>query len=359
MSSSEWKLPKTRTIYVLPEEMDRRECLEKMRQSGIQTMRYLQHLGMIVGDRQVSTIPHVLYTERDIRITITEPMIEPQVTSENNQMAWGIERIGAPNVWRMSRGKGVRVAVVDTGISSQHPAIWPNYKGGINILSPQSPPEDFNGHGTHVAGIIAGRGEKVNLLGAAPRASLYAVKAFDRRGVANLSDLLASIDWCIGNRMDIINMSFGMSNVSELLRYAIQKAHRKGIIMVAATGNRGQKDKIDFPARYDETIAVGSVSENGVISRFSNMGKGIDIIAPGEKIPSAWLNGTTRVMSGTSMAVPHVTGTIALLLQLNGSLNPEYTRYTLLQSASSFANIAGLGCVNAYRAVQMLNRVRS
>jgi subtilisin family serine protease len=191
----------------------------------------------------------------------------------------------------------------------------------------------------------------------APRTHLYSVKAFNRKGSANLSDLLSAINWCIENKMQVVNMSFGMDKLSESLRQAIQIAHRKGIVMVAATGNQGLDSKIDFPARYSETIAVTSVSKDGSLSAFSNFGKGVDIAAPGDRIPSAWLNQSKREMSGTSMAVPHVTGTIALLLHLNPSLNPEQLRYILTQSSTKVSRLGeGLGLLNAHQAVRFYRK---
>ena len=351
-----------RTIYYLPKHMSWNESLHELKRMGITPVRQLRKLGMVVAKQRpgihLDTMSGLLYTEPDIQVRITEPLQhDPLPEQERHALPWGVERIGAPYAWPLSRGKGVKIAVIDTGVASNHPAIWPNYRGGINILSPNDDPEDFNGHGTHVAGIIAGRAKRVPVIGVAPRASIYAVKAFDRRGVANLSDLLAAINWCMEQKMEIINMSFGMGKVSELLRYAVQRAHHQGIVMVAATGNRGQRQSIDFPARYDETIAVGSIAESGTISSFTNLGQGIDLFAPGEKIPSAWLNQSVRRMSGTSMAVPHVTGTIALLLQLRPHLNPEQIRYLLLQSAERRRGQIALGVVNAFRAVQMTKKV--
>jgi subtilisin len=256
-------------------------------------------------------------------------------------------------VWTKAKGQGIRVAVIDTGIDPSHPAIYRNYKGGINILARNFPPMDYNGHGTHVAGIVAGRSRNAGLIGVAPWASLYAVKAFNKNGSANLSDLLSAINWCIDKKMHIINMSFGMEMVSESLKKAIMVAHQRKIVMVAATGNQGLRNSIDFPARFPETIAVTSIGMNNRISAFGNRGKGVDIAAPGEKIPSAWLGKTTKQMSGTSMAVPHVSGTIALMLQINPYLNPEQIRYLLLYTGGRIER-EFIRCVNTQQAIRYL-----
>lgn len=355
-------LKRIRRIYNLKDGTHLDKYVKEMKQLGVRPIRFLSHLGMVVGeyisDRtiiQLDQHPDIKYTEPDIRITITEPYIQTSYSSPYITLPWGVQKIEAEKVWPYSRGRGIKVAVIDTGIDQSHPAIRANYRGGVNILSPQVTPQDFNGHGTHVAGIIAGRSSEMGIIGAAPRVSVYGVKAFNRKGSANLSDLLTAINWCIENKIQVINMSFGMEKVSESLRHAIQVAHQKGIIMVAASGNQGLRGKIDFPARFPETIAVTSISIDNKISTFSNQGKGVDVAAPGEKIPSAWLNQTKREMSGTSMAVPHVTGIIALLLSINSTLNPEQIRYILIHSSRKIDQ-SDIGFVNAWGAFQLLKK---
>lgn len=373
MVDSDWLLPSTsgwfkrkkkiRQIFYLRHGIQVDRYMQDMRRCGVRPLRYLSHLGMIIGEystdfasKNLEGHPDVEYTEPDIRVKITEPYLGTSIPLREKTLPWGVEWIEADKTWAMTRGRAIRVAVIDTGIYSNHPAIRNNYRGGVNILSPYFSPLDYNGHGTHVAGIIAGRASEFGIVGVAPRTYLYAVKAFNRRGSANLSDLLSAINWCIENKMQVVNMSFGMDKMSESLRQAIQIAHRKGIVMVAASGNRALTH-IDYPARYPETIAVTSISKNGKISPFSNMGKGVDIAAPGDKIPSAWLNNGKREMSGTSMAVPHVTGTVALLLYLNRSLNPEQIRYLLTQSSTKVQNLAGMGVLNSYQAIRMFKRL--
>lgn len=347
-----------RHIYSFHKDVSIRRLLKKLQKTGVRPIRFLHQLGMLIGESEYAYYPDQsdeFFSEPDIRVTITEPFVQKSITTKA-VIPWGIQKIEAMKAWKWSRGRGVRVAVIDTGISSYHPAIQRNYKGGINVLSPYIEPEDHNGHGTHVAGIIAARASELGMMGVAPRAFIYAVKAFNRRGSANLSDLLAAINWCVEKRMNIVNMSFGMSKVSDSLRRAVQVAYRKGIIMVAATGNQGNQMRIDYPASYPETIAVGSISPQEKISTFCNIGGNVDIFAPGEKIISSWLAGATKEMSGTSMAVPHVSGVIALLLYMNRYLGPEHIRYLLLQSATKM-NGGNYGIVNAYRAVRLSQKV--
>lgn len=347
-----------RRIFYLREGTDFLRCSEELRSRGILPIEYLPHLGMVIGKSAtprltVENNPYVVHAESDIRIQITEPSYQGTTHANKPNFPWGVERIGAPMVWTKTKGQGIRVAVIDTGIDPSHPAIYRNYKGGINILARNFPPMDYNGHGTHVAGIVAGRSRNAGLIGVAPWASLYAVKAFNKNGSANLSDLLSAINWCIDKKMHIINMSFGMEMVSESLKKAIMVAHQRKIVMVAATGNQGLRNSIDFPARFPETIAVMSIGMDNRISAFGNRGKGVDIAAPGEKIPSAWLGKATKQMSGTSMAVPHVSGTIALMLQLNPYLNPEQIRYLLLYTGGRIER-EFIRCLNTQQAIRYL-----
>ncbi|WP_124727981.1 S8 family peptidase [Staphylospora marina] len=352
-----------RSIFFLRDGVHPKKHVEELRKIGVHRVRVLQNLGMVIGEfhsrsplRPGSELHQsVEHMEPDIRITLTEPYLGT-VEKKEISVPWGVEMVEAEKAWRITQGQGIRVAVIDTGIDADHPAVRDNYRGGVNMLSPYFSPQDYNGHGTHVAGIIAGRATEMSILGVAPRAELYAVKAFNRKGSANLSDLLSAINWCIENNMQVINMSFGMDKMSESLKQAIQIAHRRGIVMVAATGNLGLKGHVDFPARYPETIAVTSVSRNGTISTFSNTGKEVDLAAPGDRIPSAWLGRSKREMSGTSMAVPHVCGTVALLLQIHRNLNPEKVRYILRQSAVRNGQLEEIGMLNAHRAVNFCLR---
>lgn len=332
---------------------------------GCRSVRYLKHIGAIVGEfpheRWVKQFEQwngrYIFSEPDIQVKIGEPRLG-QVFESPRGLPWGIERIEAPRVWPQTMGKGVRVAVIDTGIAYDHPSLARNYRGGVNVLSPLFSPYDYNGHGTHVAGTIAARKNPTGIIGVAPRAHLYAVKAFNRKGTANLSDLLTAINWCIDNRMQVVNMSFGMDKMSDSLKHAVQKARERGIVMVAAAGNQGKKGKVDYPARYPETIAVTATEKDNQLASFSNTGTGVKLAAPGDKITSSWNNGATRELSGTSMAVPHVTGTAALLLSLNPALSPADVEAILLGSRirlSGFTN-NGIGMVNAYRAVRLLGR---
>lgn len=388
MTFSNWLLPDrsdnkraTRHIFYLRSIDEINQYKKNMLSSGVKPVQFLPQLGIVIAEQEsslssLSIRPHpdVEYVESDIPVTLNEPIVGSIQSLKNQGLPWGVEYTGASKVWSKTKGKGATVVVIDTGIVENHPVIKENYIGGMNVLSRSNPPQDYNGHGTHVAGTIAGRASDIGLLGVAPEANIFALKAFNRKGSANLSDLLAALNKCIKVRDEgisngkvnikskqplVINMSFGMDKLSDSLRLAIQIAHRKGIVMVAATGNKGYSSKVDYPARYPETIGVTSISKNGKISSFSNLGKGLDIAAPGDNIPSAWLNDSRREMSGTSMAVPHVSGAVACLLSLNPNLNPEQARYIITQTATKSKHLDDdLGILNVPEAIRLLERMK-
>lgn len=265
---------------------------------------------------------------------------------------WGIRRVGANKVWPKYRGRCVRVAVVDTGVSL-HPDL--RLRGRYNAIQ-GTPHRDEYGHGTHVAGTISALNNKFGVIGVAPLASLYSVKAFGADGTAFTSDIVEGLEWCIRNRMDVINMSFGMTNESATVKELLQKAARKGIVLVASAGNDGpDTSQLDFPARLPQVIAVAASTEDNGIANFSNRGPGITVAAPGVGICSTIPNRAYDRMDGTSMAAPHVTGAVALLLSKNRRLSNARIRQLLRGTAEKLsgytANAQGAGLVRVDRAI--------
>ncbi|WP_197257929.1 S8 family peptidase [Paenibacillus dendritiformis] len=269
------------------------------------------------------------------------------------QIPWGIKRIQAPKVWPATRGKGIRIAIVDTGISP-HPDL--RISGGINTIRPGASYDDDNGHGTHVAGTAAALGRGNLLYGTAPEAELYAVKALDENGEGYVSDIVEGVEWCIRNRMDVINLSLGLNGPSKLLRNMIRRARRQGIAIVASAGNNGKDaEAIDEPASYPEVIAVAATDRVNRIAGFSSRGKGIDVAAPGTDIVSTSDKGGFAADSGTSMAAPHVSGTAALMLAACPGIQPEQIRSALVHTSHRLSGepvtAQGAGLINAHRAV--------
>lgn len=304
----------------------------------------------------------ILFIEEDIRIKVHHfPGMFPFYfqrgeTLDLPTIPWGVQEIKAPLAWKKSEGKNIKIGIVDTGADFSHPDLRSSLAGGVNFIQRNRPAYDDNGHGTHIAGTIAADNKSSGILGVAPKSSIYAVKAFDKNGSAFVSDIILGIDWCVRHKMDIINMSFGMKNRSISLRDSIRSAHKAGVIVVASSGNDGEKSSIDYPARFTQTIAVGATKKNRQIASFSNQGKGINIYAPGDKIYSTWLNNGFSTISGTSMATSHVSGTIALLLSLKSGLTTNKIKALLKRTAlplkSKTKNSTSTGIANAYKATQ-------
>ncbi|PWW05626.1 minor extracellular protease Epr [Paenibacillus cellulosilyticus] len=250
---------------------------------------------------------------------------------------WNICRVQAPDAWAKTEGDEVRVAVIDTGIA-KHANI--DIAGGVNTTNSKSSYYDDNGHGTHVAGIIAAAGKNGLQPGVAPKVSLYAIKALDHEGLGYISDIIEGINWCIRNKIQVINMSFGLlpGEQSAALQEAIQKAYNNGIVCVASAGNSGTSNgRIDEPASFSETISVAASNRNDQIASYSSRGDGIDITAPGTNIRSLMPGSGYVEMSGTSMSCPHVAGGAALLLATDNSLTPDQVSEKLKSWAKSLS----------------------
>jgi subtilisin len=228
--------------------------------------------------------------------------------------SWELQEIDAePAHMANHTGAGIKIAVLDTGIDYTHPELAPSYKGGYDFINNDSDPMDDNGHGTHVAGILAAARDGKGIVGIAPDAEIYAIKVSDNRGSGSFSGLVKGIDWSIENGMDIVTMSITGKGGSMALAKAVQAAYNDhGLVLVAAVGN-GQGEVL-YPAAYEEVIGVGSVTKESELSSFSRTGSEVELVAPGSGIKSAAIGGDYRLSSGTSMATPLVTGSIALLL---------------------------------------------
>ncbi|CAM4468480.1 S8 family peptidase [Paenibacillus tarimensis] len=288
--------------------------------------------------------------EADPRITVHASIRKP---AQDRGIPWGIQQIKAPAAWRTTTGHRVKIGVIDTGVDFNHPDLQHSLARGINLITRSMLPHDDNGHGTHIAGTIAAANRLHGMIGVAPRAIVHPVKAFDHNGSAYVSDIILGIDWCVRNRMDLINMSFGMKTRSQALLTAVTNAYNAGVIIVASSGNDGKRQSVDYPARFPQTVAVGATTRNRRIAPFSNRGAKIDIYAPGDKIISSWLNGRYNEMSGTSMATSHVAGAIALLLAKHPGLSPAEIKAILRRSTQPIRGTRSSKITKAPRAGEL------
>jgi subtilisin family serine protease len=280
--------------------------------------------------------------------------------SVRNEITWGISRVKAPAAWDYTQGAGVRVAVIDTGINSNHHELSDKVDGGYNAITDcdrQDCWQDDNGHGTHVAGTIAAKRDDKGVVGVAPRARLYAVKVLDSEGSGNLSDVIKGIVWCANNGIQVANMSLGSPMPNDTMQRALKYAKAKGVIVVAAAGNSG--GSVGYPGAYkDEVITVSASDWEDKIASFSSRGPEVQFIAPGVSILSSAIDGDYATMSGTSMATPHVTGLAALVVSqgYRGLDGPDGVRAQMKKAAVKLPNLTdeeqGYGMIDAGKLVR-------
>lgn len=232
--------------------------------------------------------------------------------------SWGVKHIGAGNVHAYNKGSGVKLAIIDTGVDYNHPDLNGNYAGGYDFVNNDTNPFDDNGHGTHVAGIAAAEDDGAGVVGGAPEADIYALKVLDAGGNGYWSDFMAALEWAANNGMQVANMSLGASRDAPGVHDAVKAAYNGGVLLVAAAGNSGNPggrgNSIEYPARYEEVIAVGATDQNDTRASFSSTGDQLELAAPGVGITSTIPDGGYESYSGTSMASPHVAGTAALVI---------------------------------------------
>lgn len=220
---------------------------------------------------------------------------------------WGVEIIKAPHVWNKSKGEGVKILLIDTGIDTQHEQLKHAFKIGYNFFERSHNVEDEEGHGSHVAGLLVGKAT-----GVSPESELHVVKVLNNFGQGTFASVMDGFTYAIQNDFDIINVSLGIpSELPMIMKQRITDAHTHGITMVCATGNNGINEAFN-PARMDEVIAVGGLDRELNIASFSN--GGYDVLAPAVDIFSTYKDGKYARITGTSMASPLVAGGIALLI---------------------------------------------
>ena len=279
----------------------------------------------------------------------------------------GVARVGAPDAWTngITRSE-VKVAVIDTGIDFCHPDLAPNYVEGINYLNSGQPPKDDNGHGTHVAGIIAAAKNDSGVIGVAPQAKLLAAKVLDATGAGSLSTIISALDWAVQKGARVVNLSLGAGDFwctfglcgagSECT--AISNAVAKGVVVVVAAGNAADETLFYTPANCQDSLTVSALdASTDQFASFSNHSvyywdidgdtafsiadhPVVDIVAPGVDVHSTMPTYDATLtasygknygrLSGTSMAAPHVAGAAALYLSGNSTATADQVRRALV-----------------------------
>ena len=329
--------------------------------------------------------PRVAFISEDRVVSIADSRTSPQaargerdtstLSHRNNDtvsiqaqtLPTGIDRINAEN--KTNKGAGVHVAVIDTGIQTSHPDLKSNIAGGKNCSSGTSY-NDGNGHGTHVAGTIAGLNNGVGVVGVAPEAKLWAVRVLNNSGSGTWSSVICGLDFVASKGpanngpITVANMSLGGGGISDnncgnsnndALHKAVCRAKDAGVTIVVAAGNDGADAKNFVPAAYNDAVitvsaladsdgkegGLGSATGYGAddtFASFSNWGTPVDIGAPGVNIYSTWLKGGYKSISGTSMASPHVAGAAALYIATHAGALWSEVRSALISTGEALLN---------------------
>lgn len=237
-----------------------------------------------------------------------EELSEMEIEKAEKGKRWNLENILAYDAQKISRGEGTKIAIIDTGVDYFHPELKDKFgsEKGVNFVG-TGDPYDVDGHGTHVAGICAGAST-----GIATEATLYAVKALDDLGRGSDVDVIKGIEWAIDKNVDVINMSLGGGGATLALEQVCFEAAKRGILLVAAAGNEGAG--ASYPASFDSVISVAAVDSKNHHPDFSNIFETTEISAPGVDILSTFPSGGYCLMTGTSMATPHISGVLSLFL---------------------------------------------
>lgn len=365
--------------------------------SGLSVIDDLDNADAASVAAQYAAMSNVAYAEPNFRIKLNDPIQEafPSDLKYRNSDAnfpndplftdqWALNNSGADGgsdradidaikAWATSKGSDdVVVAVVDSGVDYGHPDlknnIWTRPRNiaaysddelgtfddvhGFSAVDKLGDPMDDNGHGTHCAGIIGAEGDNgIGIAGINWHVKIMPLKYLDRNGVGTTEDAIEVINYAIdrkkaGVNLRVINASWGSTEHSQALEDTIRAAGEAGILFVAAAGNDGtDNDEIPhYPSNFDlpNIISVAAVDRNDRLTAFSNFGeRSVHIAAPGKDILSTYLNGEYRVLSGTSMAAPYVTGVAALIVAADPNISMSALRSRLLRSVDKLDTLTG------------------
>ncbi|MFO7636555.1 MAG: S8 family serine peptidase, partial [Clostridia bacterium] len=268
--------------------------------------------------------------------------IEPNfaVYANAQETPWGIDRVFGNETysfrtWDATKGDGLKVAVLDTGIERAHVDL--SVAGGTNTIDTTDWGVDGNGHGTHVAGTIAALDNDWGVVGIGPEIALYAVKVLSQSSGGTVESVVAGIQWAVEMEIPVLNMSLGSSSHSVTLQEACDAAYTKGHLLVASAGNNGNPagkgDNVGYPAAYSSVVAVAASNNMDARASFSSTGPAVELMAPGVNVKSTWKDNSYYIASGTSMAAPHVTAAAVLTWAVNPGLTNVQVRQILQDTA--------------------------
>lgn len=325
-------------IVVFAPGLSRTASSELIRGSSAQIKRSFNNIfnGALVSGplskmQALANNPNILVIEDDLEVAMTAIQSSPP---------WGLDRVDQSNLPlsftfddRDQNGANTYSYVVDTGIDATHIDFEGRVAPGFTAVLDGIGSQDCNGHGTHVAGIIAGK-----TFGVAKKSTLIPVRVLNCSGGGTYSSVISGLDWIAANHragtVGIVNMSLGGA-ASSTVDGAVKNLISKGLHVVVAAGNSNADACNSSPARVPDAITVGSTTISDARSSFSNYGSCLDLFAPGSNITSTWLGTTaTQILSGTSMASPHVAGVVARFVGVNATLTPLQVAQSIRSSAT-------------------------
>jgi subtilisin family serine protease len=311
----------------------------------------------IPNRRSVASVVRALEAERVVasaqpNYLFTLQQDEAKAASEGDAAQYALAKLRLPQAHALAKGDKVPVAVIDSGIDANHPELAGAIAESYDTLTTPMAPHK---HGTAIAGLIAAHGK---LMGAAPRAPILAIRAFDGTGASaegTTFNILKGLDWAAAHGARVINMSFAGPSDPAIHR-SLAAAHKKGIVLVAAAGNAGPKSPPLYPAADPNVIAVTATDAEDKLFPQSNRGHYIAVAAPGAQILVAIPDGGYEVASGTSYSAAEVSGIVALMLERNRDLTPDKARDILLATAKDLGPkgrdiLFGAGLADAYGAL--------
>lgn len=310
----------------------------------------VNHVYTLIPSIAASVPPQALNAlSNNPKVAVIEPDVQVQAIDYLAEIStvWGVSRIESDYAYlRQSSitGDQVKVAVIDSGIDTDHPDLAGNYVEGYDFVNNDSDPNDDNGHGTHCAGTIGAVAENGGVVGVAPGVSLYALKVLDANGSGSFSDVIAALQWCVDHGIHVTSNSYGSrQDPGTQVAAAFANAEQQGILSIAAAGNdgnvKGNGNNVGYPASYTSVVAVAATDPSDTRAYFSSTGPDVEVSAPGYQIYSTYLNGQYATLSGTSMACPHAAGAAALLIQAGLDAGVE-TNNAVVREA------LGLSCID-------------
>jgi serine protease len=329
-----------------------------------------EHTYTVKGDRALLDKLRASDLSQDVESIEPNYIYHATVAPNDPQYSkqWHLHSINAEQAWVENRGKGVVVAIIDTGVSKVPDLDQTEFVAGYDFVNDKINADDDNGHGTHVAGTVAqSTNNNYGVAGVAYEAQIMPLKVLSSAGGGTISDIAEAIRFAADNKADVINMSLGGGGESQVMKDAIEYAYAKGVVIIAAAGNENN-NSASYPARYARVIGVAATDAQGERAEFSNYGAGVDIAAPGgghgSKIWQETVDPSTNQpiivgFQGTSMAAPHVAG-VAALIKSTGVKAPEEVFAVLQQSVRKIEqdpqNFYGAGNLDAAAAVKLAQK---